>query len=279
MKSIFSIVILAITFSVSIYAQKLTVEDLVANHLKSIGASETLKATKSIVAVGDASATFVTKKSLPAQGRIVLASAGEKSFWGMSFNATDYPFEKFSFDGSKSKVAFLRPGVRSIFGNFVAANSRILEESLLSGTLSTSWTLANLVNNKAKLNFEGIKKIDKKEVYALGYSPKGGGDLDIKLYFDKETFRHLRTEYKRTSSAGIGTRPEQSTGFSESRLKIVEDFSNFSEEKGLTLPHSYAMNYSIIGQNGTTEIKWQFNLTEFAFNQNLDVNTFDAEAK
>ena len=53
-----------------------------------------------------------------------------------------------------------------------------------------------MANKKAKLSLEGTKKIDGKENYVLSYSPKGGSDVDINLYFDKETFRHTRTEYK-----------------------------------------------------------------------------------
>ena len=94
----------------------------------------------------------------------------------------------------------------------------------------------------------GTKKIDGKEVYAVGYSRKGGSDVDVTMYFDKETFRHVRTEYKRTSSAGIGTSPEQSSGFSETRYKLVEDFGNFKTVNGLTLAQSYKVLYSATGQ-------------------------------
>ena len=80
--------------------------------------------------------------------------------------------------------------------NFVDGNEVVLRDGLLGGTLSSSWALIDLANKKAKLSFEGTKKIDGKEYYVMGYSPKGGSDVDIKLYFEKETFRHARTEYK-----------------------------------------------------------------------------------
>lgn len=40
------------------------------------------------------------------------------------------------------------------------------------------------------------------------------------------------------------------------------------------LPHTYKLLYSVSGQSGTTEIEWNFELNEFAFNQNLDEATF-----
>ncbi len=277
--------LLLAVLSPAAFAQKLKAEDVLAKHLDSIGTAETRSAIKNQLAVGDVQVTFVSQKNLPAQGRVVLASEGVKNFFGLNLNALDYPLERFSFDGKKSKVAYVRIGVRSILGNFILSNSLLLEESLLGGTLATSWALSRLADNKAKLSFDGTKKIDGKEVYVLGYSPKGGGDFDIKLYFDQETFRHVRTEYKRTASASIGRTSRSGTGQSiddsarqnESRIKIVENFADFKAEKGLTLPHNYTLNYAISGQSGTTEIEWKFVMSEFAFNQKLDAKTFDIE--
>jgi hypothetical protein len=279
MKKILLFLFVLAIFTPSTQAQKITVEEVLTKHLQSIGSIETLGSTKSLITVGEVSVNFISQKNLTAQGRAVFASSGEKCFWGLNFNAADYPFEKFSFDGKSSKIAFVRPGVRSILGTFVAANNRMLEESLFGGTLSTSWALFNLERTKAKISLIGIKKIEGKETYAIEYLPKGGSDLTIRLYFNKSTFNHVRTEYKRTSSAGIGTRPEQSSGFSETRLTLTEDFSDHRIEKGLNLPHSYNIFYSISGQNGTTEIKWKFIFNEFALNQKLDENSFNAEAK
>lgn len=265
-------------FASSAFAQKMKAEDVLAKHLDSIGTAETRSSIKSFIAVGDTEVKFISQKEQPLQGRVVLASASEKNFLGMNLNAVNYPQERFSYDGKKAKVSFVRAAERSILGNFILSNGIILEEGLLGGTLSTSWALLDMTNKKARISFDGTKKIDGKEVYSLGYSIKTG-DLDITMYFDKETFRHVRTEYKRTSSASIGRNIDESARLNESRLKVVEDFSEFKEKKGLTLPHKYRLLYSISGQNGTTEIEWKFNLTEFAFNQNLDPKTFDAEAK
>lgn len=257
------------------FAQKMKTEEVLAKHLESIGTADARAAVKTLIAVGDATAKFISTKDLVVQGRIVLASEGSKNFFGMNMNSTAYPGERFSFDGRNAHVAFVQRGQRSILGNFVQSNNKILEGSVLGGVLSSSWLMLNMENSKGKLSFDGTKKIDGKETYVLGYSTKGG-DLDITLYFDKETFRHIRTDYRRTSSAGIGSRPEDSTRFSATMLKVTEDFSDFKAENGLTLPHSYRLFYSITGQNGTTEIEWSFSLTEFGLNQKLESSTFEA---
>ena len=50
------------------------------------------------------------------------------------------------------------------------------------------------------MTFEGLKKIDGQELYDLRYRPHKGTDLDINLYFDPETYRHVETVYTLTSS-------------------------------------------------------------------------------
>lgn len=267
-------------FATSLFAQKMKPEEVLAKHLDSIGTAEARAATKSLIAVGDAQVKSITKITTPVVGRLVIASAGEKNFWGMNLNSTDYPSEKFSYDGKNAKVGLVKLGLRSTLGSFVQSNDLMLEQGLFGGTLSNSWAMLDMASRKAKLSFEGTKKIDGRESYVLGYSPKGGGDIDIKLYFDKENFRHVRTEYKRISSAGIGTRPEDSSKYSENRITLTEDFADFKPVDKLTLPHSYRIKYSTTGNsNGSTEIEWTFNLTEFAANQKLADGTFDIDVK
>jgi hypothetical protein len=277
-RSINICILVLLAASVSM-AQKLKPEEIIAKHLESIGTSEARSAIKSQMAVGDAVVTFQSQKNQSAQGRIVMASSGNKNFLGLQLNASDYPGEKFSYDGSKAKIAGVVNGQRSFFGNFVDSNGAMLRESLLGGVLSQSWALNDIGSKKVKLSGGGLKKIDGKEYWVVGYAPKGGSDYDTSLYFDKDTFRHVRTEYKRTSSAVIGTNPNQSSGFDETKLKVIETYEDFRDEKGLMLPHTYKLVYSEIGQRGTREVEWAYTLNEFAFNQPMDEKTFDVDAR
>lgn len=273
---VFALVTLAASIA---SAQKLKPEEIIAKHLDSIGTAEARAAVKSQMAVGDAVVTFMSQKNQTAAGRIVMASSGDKNFLGLQLNAADYPGDKFSFDGSKTKVAKPVNGYRSYMTDFVEGNAPLLRDSLLGGILASSWALNDIANKKVKLGGGGLKKVDGKELYAIDYSPKGGSDVDITLFFEKDTFRHVRTEYKRTSSAGIGTRPEQSSGYDETRIKVVETFGDFRDVKGLMLPHNYKFTYSEIGQRGTREVEWAYTLNEFAFNQPIDEKSFDVDAR
>ena len=240
LSTLFVLSLFLCAFSVS--AQKMKPEDVVAKHLESIGTEQARKAVKSMISVGDVKYKIISKKNIEVAGRVVMASSAAKNFFGMNLEAADYQMDKLSFDGSKVKASFVRPGQRSLLGNFVLSNEALLKESLLGGTLTSSWALLDMANKKAELSFDGTKKIDGKETYALKYAPKSS-DLTVKMYFDKETFRHVRTEYKQAFSAGIGRNPNQSAGYDESRLTVTEDFGDFKKEKDLTLPHSYRLNY------------------------------------
>jgi len=259
-------------------AQKLKPEEIVAKHLESLGTTEARGAVKSQTIIGDAKVVFVSQKNQSAQGRVVMASSGPKNFFGLQLNASDYPGEKFSYNGTKTTISALMNGKRSVFGDFVDANELGVRESLFVGALASSWALNDIASKKVKLG-AGSKKIDGKEYYTIDYNPKSGTDFDITLFFEKDTFRHARTEYKRTKSGGIGTNPNQSSQITQNVLKVTETYSDFRDEKGLMLPHVYKLNYTETGQGGSIEIEWEYMLNDFQFNQPLDEKTFDINAK
>jgi hypothetical protein len=270
----FAVSLILLFLALPMFAQKLTADEVVTKHLDSIGTAEARGAVQNIMTVGDVTFRFLAKADIPVPGRIVLASAGPKNFLGMSFNSNNYPGEQFVYDGKKVKVAMIQNVEKSKLGDFIHTNDLLLEDSLFTGALSSSWVLANMGNSKAKISFDGTKKIDGKEAYMVGYSRKGSGDLTITFYFDKETFHHIRTDYRRTQSAPIGNRPALAGYINEIKYQFVEDFSDFKAEKGLTLPHSYRFRYTETGQNGTVDVEWVCNLITFAFNQQLDDKTF-----
>ena len=262
-------------------AQKLKAEEVISRHLESIGTAEARSAAKNIIVVGPGTAKFLSNADLQATGRMVIASEGVKLFLGINLESTSNRFadELYTFDGKSGSAATPRQGKRSTLGEFIQSNRMTIEQGIFGGSLSTGWLMANAAANKGKISFDGEKKIDGKDVYVLGYSKKGGGDVEVSLYFDKETFRHVRTDYSRISSAGIGQRPEDSSKFDETRFKVTEEYSDYRAEGGLMLPHTYRIVYSTSGQRGTQEIEWKFTLNEFAFNQKLDAKTFSPPSR
>lgn len=260
-----------------VVGQKLTTEELVTKHLTAIGSAEARAAMKSVMVVGTAKATFFGRGGGVAEGLVVLASEGNKYLVGMKFNNPEYPFEKMGFDGNDFSVGFIRPGVRSNLGNFLRTNESTFKYGLLSGTLSSAWTLNNFDEKVAKLKYAGTKKIDGKKLHQLEYNPKKGSDLTINLFFDPDTFHHVRTEYRRTLAARIGATVDSSAGQSETRHTLIEEFSDFKEENKLTLPHTYKIYMEILTGNGTASYEWLLNLQQFTFNQEIDDKEFKVD--
>jgi len=255
-------------------AQKLSAQEIIAKHLDSIGTAEKRSAFKSIVVSGEVDVDYISQKRQPTSGRIVIATEGRKMFVGMNLNTPEYPQERFVFDGDKSAIGMVNRGGRSTLGNFIQSNTIIMSHGLLSGTLGSSWLFLNAADDKGKISTAGTKKIDGRETYGLSYSPKGGSDIEIKLYFDQETFRHVRTEYSATRSAAMGRTIDESARNRETRMKLVEDFGEFKESGGLMMPSKYRIFYSYTGQNETSEQAWNCVISEFAVNQKLDAGSF-----
>ena len=210
-------------------------------------------------------------------GRIVFASEGPRTFVGINTESAQYPGERFIFDGKSASVALSSLNKRSFLGNFVQDNAVMQKSGLIGGELSTGWLMANYSPDKGKLSYEGNGKVNGKSSHVLQFTPKGGSDISIKLFFDAETYRHLRTEYRRMVSApqgvmqqnGIGRSDINSGRQSETRIDLTEEFADFKTENGLTLPRGYKLIYSYSGNQGTVSAEWNFVLTEFVTNQKI----------
>jgi hypothetical protein len=191
------------------------------------------------------------------------------------FENADYSQERFGYDGKDVTVGYARPGVRSSFGDFILTHKVVLKEGLMGGTLSSAWPLLNLAEKNPKLEGGGTKKINGKQVYEIKYYPKGNSDLQISLFFDQETFRHVRTEYSRLISSQLGGTVDQSASQRTTRYKMIEDFSDFKAVEGLTLPHSYKITLELDTRNGTYSGSWDVAVSQVGFNQPFDPSMFN----
>jgi hypothetical protein len=259
---------------------KLTAQEIVVKHLDSIGPATTRSTIKTREVIGTCkfTAKISTGGTSFTDGPAVLASDGPKSLIAVSFSSLTYPFEKLGYDGKKLTAGYIRPGLRSTLGDFLITQSVSFKEGLMSGALSSAWPFWDLSGHDARLETAGTKKINGRDAYGIRYAPKKGSDFDIKLYFDAETFQHVRTEYSRTISAGQALTPELSSKQAQTRYSMSEDFSGFKKENGLNLPHSYKLEISLDGQAGTSVQTWEFEFNQFIFNEPIDPVSFNMEA-
>ena len=274
---VFALLLLALV-PTSSSAQRITPEEIVAKHLDSIGSATARASVSTRVIAGTSQVIFRTPPPGQAIGKAVLASDGLKSLLGMSFPSPVYPREELGFNGNNFVAAFVTPGVRSVLGNFLMTNDLVFKQGLMGGTLSTAWPLLDLSTRAPQLEYAGTRKFGDQTFHELRYLPRGGSDLKIKLFFNQETFQHVRTEYDRVIPAQTGTRSYGNVQERESRYRMVEEFSLFKKEGGLMLPHIYKINLSVDTQNGTFLADWVIKLTQFDFNQKIDQSAFSISA-
>ena len=257
---------------------KLTVEEVVAKHLASIGSTEDIAAARTRVATGATLAHLrLTNSPVEIAGPAQLASDGDKFLLAMVFQSNNYPHEKASFDGQNIAVGVLTQGGRTPLGTFLTSQSALLKQGLIGGVLSSAWPLYNLSKTDAKLSYAGTDKINGKPVHKLKYQPRNTGDLIINLYFDAATFQHVRSQYEYVVSARQGAVAEASAGQRDTRYKLVEDLSDFQPTQTLTLPHKYTIDLSIEAPNRTQTMNWTINFQQFAFNEPIDPNVFKGQ--
>ncbi len=270
---------LLFAFSPKSSAQKLKPEDVVARHLESIGSAKERAAVTTRIISGTSHVIFRTTPPGQATGRAVLASEGIKNLIGMSFPSPVYPREELGFNGNSFIAAYVTPGARSSLGSFLMTHDLIFKDGLMGGTLSSAWPLLDLTTRGAQLEYAGTRKVDNRTLHELKYLPHKGSDLKISLFFDQQSFQHVRTEYERVIAAPTGDRSYGASVARETRYKMVEEFSEFRKEGGLTLPHIYRIKLAIDTPSGTFLADWTITLTQFAFNQPIDPNSFSIISK
>ncbi|MGA9813911.1 MAG: hypothetical protein WBQ64_14090, partial [Terriglobales bacterium] len=193
-------------------------------------------------------------------------------------------------DGEKVSVAATTSSHKwSDLGEFVRAQDQVVREGLLGGELTTAWALLNLDENKAKLSFDGQKKVDGRTAYQVTYHSRKRDDLTIHLYFDAQTFQHIMTTYAITLASGLagltatpsntaGADITQSSSQKETRYTMEERFSDFKTADGLTLPTKYAIHFTEELQNGTTLVyEWDLTADEISNNKPLDPRNFQVK--
>jgi len=261
---------------------KLEPAAVVAKHLESIGAADVRARIHGTRIKGTVDLTVKEGGVGQSTGNVVMASQGRQNVVNLTFDSGE-PTTAFAFDGTNVSVTQFRPGRHTALEHFFAAYSEVVKEGLIGGVLSEAWPLFNLQERNPKLEYSGIKKIGGTEYHAMKYTPHKGSELKITLYFEKDTFRHVRTDYEQTIyseeqkriAGGSGQLPSvQEQRGTPQRLDVREEFSDFKVENGLMLPHRYTFNLSLQSQTRPLMLEWVFNLSQFSFNVPIDAKDF-----
>ena len=258
------------SYPASAQNKKLTAEELIARHLDSVGTAEARSKASTRVASGETKFIARLGGSANVDGQAMMVSSGAKLRLGIKLPLNDYPGEDMAFDGAQAATGLLPQGARSRLSAFFSSQNLPLREGLLGGTLSTAWPLLRMDQTQPKLDYRGLKKVDGRQLHEVGYRPrKGAGDLKVSIFFDPETFRHVKTRYNFEIGATIGTR-ENSNQNTESYYTLTEDFDDFRAVDGLTLPHKYRMQFSAEGRVGSALSDWTVTINKIEHNTKID---------
>jgi hypothetical protein len=286
MRLTFAFFLTAIIISIAAFPENMKPEEIAAHHLNSIGTQEARAAIKSRLVQGTLKMHVLVGGGGEVTGTWGRVSEQRQSNFVMRFAAGgDWRGEQFIFDGERTGFATATSSnTRSVFAQFVSSHDYIVKEGLLGGELSTAWALQNLDSTHAKLESIGRRKIDGRELIGLQYFSKSGSDMQIRLYFDPDTFQHVMTEYTLEFAQGLGHDVSDIRHF-QNRYSIEERFSDFKVIDGLTLPTNYRLRYtedvvndapsSARSQLGGTRVyDWDMTAEQIQHNLTLDAKNF-----
>lgn len=250
--------------------------EFVRRQLESIGTEQARDAAKTRVAQGTATFSVLNKSAETWQGSATFVAEGDQLASLMKFPPTVYRTEWFVSNGKKTSVAQVRPGTWTQLGRFVMVHDEILKEGLWGGVFSTGWALARFEENHARLEDQGLKKVDGRELRRVDYFPKKSSDLEIQLYFEPDTLRHVMTVYLLTVGAHSG-RNFMQPGVTEDNYRLEERFSDFRSVDNLTLPGRWTIQFTFGGTgSGTID---QYDVKEEKITDNMSVDPRNFEVK
>jgi len=281
MRSLMVFVVLVALLSLSAAKDEFQASDFVKQHLNSIGTEQARAAVKNQLVLGDLSFQYLNVAGI-VKGTLQFVSEGDKFVSVLKIPSPEYWGEQFASDGKKTAVKQVRPGTYSALGQFVFEHNEVLTEGLWGGALSTAWALSHLDERRAKLQNQGMKKVDGRELHRVDYIPKRSSDLQIELYFDPDTARHVMTVYSYSVMARAGGGPTASAGQEERRFRLEERFADFKNIDNLSLPGRWTMQFTSGGSGRTTGSGAASSISQFevtdariSHNASLDPRNFE----
>jgi hypothetical protein len=254
-------------------------EDIVAQHLDSIGTAEARAAVKSLAVQGTLRFKVMIGGATETPGTWQRLSEERKSKFVMKFGDQKWWGEQFVFDGEKDSFAAATLSHQwSVLGAFVQGYDNIVKEGLLGGELGTAWALENIDSHHAKLENLNRKKIDGREMDELTYLSKSNNGMTVKLYFEPDTHHHVMTVYTVVRAATIAHNSIANAQQLENRYTLEERFSDFQTDNNITLPRQYDLRFTQQLQTGSTTVyDWAMTADKTLLNPNIPAANFQAK--
>ena len=285
------ILIACLFFSLTALAGKdeVTASELVKKHLDSIGTEQARVAVKTRVVEGGLR-FHLQHQGGNQDGKEVLVSEGNKLVSLLKLPNPSYHGERFVSDGKRIMITQIQPGVYSELGQFLNVHGEVFTDGLWGGALSTGWPLLDSLETRhAKLQSAGRKKVDGRDLLQFRYLPSKHSDLDILLYFEPETGRHVMTSYSLTIAPQMALTELETAKQKSTSYSLEERFSDFKEQDHLTLPSRWEVRFTLDvpldpshPQSAASYARsdtWIFDVSVNAVNNNVSLDPKNFEVK
>lgn len=235
--------------------QKVEGESIVPHHLERLGRPEARASARIIE--GKATVRKLFPKGAPVSGRAVLYSDPATSRTVFLFPSVGYRGEHFLVRPERVDVDTSQPGRRSDLGNFFFGNDRLLREGLFSGALNARWPLVDLAARGARIKESGTEVVDGERVHEIRYTQRErGSDVEVRMHFDPETWRHVSTVYRRTVAPPQGMDITSSSRQQDTLYILRETFADFERHGGLELPMKWVVDFT--AEIGARNVGWRW---------------------
>jgi hypothetical protein len=292
MKNISLLFIFISLFGLSVFAQKdkkIDTKEIIEKHLEAIGTAEKRALNRTIAGDTEFKPKVVYSPMPSMKGKNVISSDKQSILFLMAFPEIIYPNEQFAFDGktfSNLNLTNRRTGIPTDFAGrgsispltiFAEKSTEVADKGLIGGILTTAWCLQNLQNNESMKTEISSKKVDGHEAYVISLTPSKMRLKSIKVFIDKSNFQHFRTEYRPKPLEKLAIIDVLSTVPLDEI--IVESFSDFKIENGLTLPHTYQIKADLISFGKLVSYEWKTTFSIFLFDQKMNADLFQIKTK
>jgi hypothetical protein len=264
-------------------ADRMSVAEVLERHAAALGDAGRWRSHQSVLAEGTCRLDLIVGGSGTLLGTARFVAQGEAAALRLEFADPQYAGEVAVFDGKRYDVGYASPGQRSPLGWFLLSYGEILKQGLVGGVISPRWPILRREEGEAKrLKSRGLTSTEGERWWRLDYRPRRvPSELEIKLYFDPETFRLVKTEYEAEQSSGIGPLMDDSrdsvpgeAARRDVRLKLEELYSDFQETAGLVLPHRWLLRYTQDRGNATSIWQWAVEWRQIRFDVPVDPAEF-----
>jgi hypothetical protein len=241
-------------------ATKPTAEDIIKQHREEGLNSAVLPAGQVREVRGSAQLTTPAKAVGALAGSFHVTSTAGSSRVTLQFKTDLYEGETWATDGQNVEIGFAQPRTssRSALGIFLSVNTPIVVEGLLGGVLNARWPLLDVAGRGAKVSYEGLKKLGGRELHRLRYrASQHQGPLDVLIFLEPDTYRHIATVYTTSQAQGMGQTPESSSQQQDLVFRLEEWFSDFERFGAITIPKAWTLHYE---RSGNTTSEWKYEL-------------------